>query len=208
MPARMRLLALPAALISTCLAQQTVRVIPKEIHDVLVNPGMGIQTFQRFNGQAINAGLRWSEVGPEQAAQDAAQKVDFPDSSVAYFRWFWSQLEPQQGQYRWEIIDSALEEAHRHGQTLDIRLMPYDQSHPLPQWYRDSGARRINKPTDKDGNIERRIRCTTSIGSGSYANSRAATMGIPIWMPLTFRRWATGARAGDPICRTCPPKRP
>ena len=148
-----RLLAVPVVFISTCLSQQTVRVIPKEIHDVLVNPGMGIQTFQRFNGQPINSGSRWSEVGPEQAAPNAAGKVDFPDSSVAYFRWFWNQLEPQQGQYHWEIVDSALEEAHRHGQTLDIRLMPYDERDPLPQWYRDSGARRINKPTDKDGNI-------------------------------------------------------
>ena len=36
----------------------------QEIDDVLVNPGMGIETFQRFNGDAINAGLRWSEEGP------------------------------------------------------------------------------------------------------------------------------------------------
>jgi hypothetical protein len=148
-----RLLAVLAVSLSAGQAQPTVRVVPKEIHDVLVNPGMGIQTFQRFNGQPINAGLQWSEVGPEQAVPDAAEKVDFPDSSVAYFRWFWSQLEPQQGQYRWEIIDSALVEARRHGQTLDIRLMPYDQSHPLPRWYQESGARRINKPTDKDGKI-------------------------------------------------------
>jgi hypothetical protein len=139
--------------ICTCFSQQTVRVIPKETHDVLVNPGMGIQTFNRFRNQPINPGLRWSEVGPERAATDADGKVDFPDSSVAYFRWFWSQLEPQQGQYRWEIIDSALAEARRHGQMLDIRLMPYDPRTPLPQWYRDSGARRINKPADKDGDI-------------------------------------------------------
>jgi hypothetical protein len=148
-----RLLAAFAVLVIPCLTQQTVRVIPKEIRDVLVNPGMGIQTFNRFSGQPINAGLRWSEVGPEQATADAPAKVDFPDSSVAYFRWFWHQLEPEQGHYRWDIIDSALEEARRHGQTLDIRLMPYDQRDALPQWYRDSGARRINKPTDNDGTV-------------------------------------------------------
>ena len=32
----------------------TVVIRPKEIDAVLVNPGMGIQTFQRFNGDAIN----------------------------------------------------------------------------------------------------------------------------------------------------------
>ncbi|MEK7404767.1 MAG: DUF4832 domain-containing protein, partial [Acidobacteriota bacterium] len=83
----------------------------------------------------------------------APAKPDFPDTSLAYFRWFWSQLEPEPGSYRWEIIDNALEGARRRGQTLDFRLMPYDQGHPLPEWYRNSGARRANKPTDQDGNI-------------------------------------------------------
>ena len=31
--------------------------------------------------------------------------------------------------------------------------MPYDDSHPLPEWYRQSGARRANKPADKDGEV-------------------------------------------------------
>ena len=107
-------------------AAQSAIVRPKMIDDVLVNPGMGIQTFQRFNRQAINPGLRWSEVGAEAKVEDAPGKVDFPESSVAYFRWFWSQLEPEQGKYRWDIIDTALDEARRHGQKLDMRLMPYD----------------------------------------------------------------------------------
>ena len=34
----------------------TVVVRPREIQDVLVNPGMGVQTFQRFAGQALNEG--------------------------------------------------------------------------------------------------------------------------------------------------------
>ena len=47
------------------LAQRNVVVVrPKEIHDVLVNPGMGITTFQRFNGQEPNPPLKWSEIGP------------------------------------------------------------------------------------------------------------------------------------------------
>ena len=128
-----------------------VVVYPKEIHDVLHNPNVGIETFQRFNGQAIYPGLRWSEVGPEAPLADAAAKVDFPRSTVAYLRWFWSQLEPQRGHYRWDIIDSALAEARRHGQTLAFRMMPYDRGNPLPEWYRDSGARRANKPGDQDG---------------------------------------------------------
>jgi len=134
-------------------AQNTV-VRPTEIDDILVNPGMGIETFNRFSGQALNEGVTWSEVGPETALPDsAAHAVDFPGSSVAYLRWFWSQLEPQPGKYRWEIIDTALAEAHGHHQKLAIRLMPYDNKHALPEWYIRSGARRANKSADKDGEI-------------------------------------------------------
>jgi len=76
-------------------AQNTV-VRPTEIDDVLINPGMGIETFNRFSGQALNEGVTWSEVGPEAALPDApAGAVDFPGSSVAYLRWFWFQLEPE-----------------------------------------------------------------------------------------------------------------
>src|SRR6185437_15367792 len=134
--------------------EQTIVVRPTEIDDILVNPRMGIETFNRFSGQPLNEGVKWSEVGPEKPVPDAPPgSVDFPASSVAYLRWFWSQLEPQPGKYRWEIIDNALAEAQRHNQRLAIRLMPYDDKHPLPDWYIHSGARRANKPTDKDGAI-------------------------------------------------------
>ena len=138
---------------SAALAQRNTVVRPVEIQDLLVNPEMGIQTFQRFNGDPINPGTRWSEQGPETRLQPASSKPDFPEASLAYFRWFWSQLEPEPGKYRWDIIDLALEQARQHNQKLDFRVMPYDQGHPLPEWYRNSGARRANKPADKDGNI-------------------------------------------------------
>ncbi len=130
-----------------------VVVRPHEIQDVLVNPGMGITTFQRFNGQAINPVLTWSERGPETKLADAPGKPDFPDTSIAYLRWYWETLEPEPGKFRWDIIDLALAEARKHRQTLAIRLMPYSDHDPLPAWYRNSGARRANKAEDKDGNI-------------------------------------------------------
>src|SRR5438270_10444495 len=34
-----------------------------------------------------------------------------------------------------------------------LRLMPYDPKHPLPEWYCNSGARRANSDSSKDGNI-------------------------------------------------------
>jgi hypothetical protein len=135
-------------------AQRNVVVVrPKEIHDVLVNPGMGITTFQRFNGQEPNAPLKWSEVGPAKKLPQAAAKPDFPEASVSYCRWYWNVLEPEKGKFAWEIVDLAIDEARAHGQTLAIRLMPYSNQDPLPEWFRQSGAKRANKDSDKDGKI-------------------------------------------------------
>jgi hypothetical protein len=114
---------------------------------------MGITTFQRFNGQELNPAFVWSERGPVAELPDASSKPNFPDTSIAYLRWYWSTLEPERGKFRWDIIDLALEEARKHHQTLAIRLMPYSNRDPLPDWYRNSGARRANKTTDKDGDI-------------------------------------------------------
>ena len=75
----MRTSLLALATLSVAFAQSgNIVVRPAEIPDVLVNPGMGIQTFQRFNGDAINPGTRWSEVGPEAKLNPTAGKPDFP----------------------------------------------------------------------------------------------------------------------------------
>ena len=112
----------------------TVVVRPVEIQSVLVNPGMGIPTFQRFNGQALNPPLTWSESGPVTKLSQAATPPNFPKASIAYCRWYWSVLEPKPGKFRWDIIDLALREARDHGQTLTIRLMPHSDKDPLPAW--------------------------------------------------------------------------
>jgi hypothetical protein len=139
---------------SAAVAQQDVVVVrPKEIQDVLVNPGMGITTFQRFNGQEPNPPLKWSEIGPVTRLPAPETTPDFPKASVAYCRWYWNVLEPELGKFNWEIVDLAIEEARAHGQKLAIRLMPYSNEESLPDWYRKSGAKRANKDSDKDGKI-------------------------------------------------------
>src|SRR3954447_13839952 len=100
------------------LGQKTVIVRPVEIDEVLVNPEMGIQTFQRSNGDPINPGARWSEAGPSAVPEPAPGKPDFPESAIAYYRWFWSQIEPKPGEYDWRAIDLALARANTQKQTV------------------------------------------------------------------------------------------
>ena len=70
------------------LAQETVIVRPQEIDDVLINPGIGFMTFQRFNGDTLNEGKRWTEGKPivYQAFDGNLENENHPLTSLAYFR--------------------------------------------------------------------------------------------------------------------------
>jgi len=94
-PMKILSLAIFAFLSFLCYAQRdTVIVRPVAINDVLINPNMGITTFNRFNGQPTNPPLEWSEVGPVSKFPQAATKPDFPDTTIAYLRWYWNGIEP------------------------------------------------------------------------------------------------------------------
>jgi hypothetical protein len=92
-------LVLAAAAAQNELDTDTVVVRPIENHDVLVNPGTGITTFQRFNGDPLNPGLEWSEEGPTAKSAAPQAPTDFPDTSIAYCRWFWDVIEPAPGRF-------------------------------------------------------------------------------------------------------------
>lgn len=121
-------------------AQDVTVVRPKEIDDVLVNPGIGFTTFQRFNGDALNAGLKWTEGYPivYQQFKGSLRTPGYPDTSIAYFRIYWKFLEPEQGKYRWDLIDKAMRMAHERHQTLMLRIAPYgtNPDNDVPDWYR------------------------------------------------------------------------
>ena len=131
-------------------AQQTTVVVkPVEIHDVLVNPGIGFMTFQRFNGDALNAGTKWTEGFPiqYQPFSGSLKNKDFHETSVAYFRVYWRFLEPQKGVYNWGMIDKALQTAHARHQTLMLRIAPHgtDAASDVPGWYRQETGEKYHK---------------------------------------------------------------
>lgn len=120
--------------------EDPVIVRPEEIDDVLVNPGIGFMTFQRFNGDRLNEGKGWTEGYPilYQPFTGSLQAEGAPAASLAYFRIYWRFVEPERGQYRWDLFDQALQTAGERGQTLLIRLAPYGtgEDNDVPDWYR------------------------------------------------------------------------
>ncbi len=97
---------------------------PKEIDDILVNPGMGITTFHELNGDNTHG--------------------EIPDSSIAYYRWYWNDIEPIEDQYPFDIIDAFLVEAQNRGQKVALRFkaagsFDVDTGTKVPQWLMDLG---------------------------------------------------------------------
>ena len=138
----MRKHVLPALIcLASAFAQDaTVVVRPKEIDTVLFNPGIGFMTFQRFNGDALNQGTKWTEGYPiaYQPFTGSLENKDHPMTTIAYFRVYWKFIEPEEGKYRWDLIDTAMRTAHDRGQTLMVRLAPYgtEKDNDVPEWYR------------------------------------------------------------------------
>lgn len=144
-------------LLSLCplvaVGQETIVVRPVEIDDVLTNPGIGFMTFQRFNGDRLNEGQRWTEGYPiaYQAFDRSLKNEGYPDTSLAYFRVYWRFIEPAQGQYRWELLDKALETAGSRRQTLLLRIAPYGTGadNDVPDWYREMVGKEQKQPEEK-----------------------------------------------------------
>jgi hypothetical protein len=137
------------------------RVRPTEFTGYLANPHRGAATFQRFNGDPLYPGGRWDDsVGPTQFPPFSGVPKDlsngaYPATTVAYCRWIWSVLEPEKGQYRWDIIDGALKAARERGQTLQVRLQPCAGRPEFPDWFWKTGAsRQKDAPDEPDYNGE------------------------------------------------------
>ncbi len=98
---------------------------PVEYTGFLKIPGVGFQTFFRFEDEDANL-----------------RQLAFPSGS-AYFRWMWLDVEPGEGQYNWDLIDSHLARARENGQTLEFRVMlewPDAYEVGIPQWLVDKGV--------------------------------------------------------------------
>ena len=117
-----------------------VEVYPVESQEVLLNPGIGFMTFQRFNGDDLNPGTGWTE-GLPIVYQDFDGNLineNYPQTTIAYFRINWRFIEIEPGVYNWELIDKALKTAAERGQTLMLRISPYEggEEKDVPVWYR------------------------------------------------------------------------
>ena len=148
------LTTIAVVLFSTALLAQTpkIKVVRfTETDELLNNPHKGFMTFQRFNGDTLNAGMRWTEGKPieYQDFDGDLTNPNHPPTRIAYFRVNWRYVEPEDGKYNWPMLDKALDTAASRGQTLILRVSPYQGGIDVPDWYRKIVGKEDNLPIKK-----------------------------------------------------------
>jgi hypothetical protein len=105
--------------------EQRVLVEPRESDEMFANPGMGWQTFHQF--------------------ADEDKNLQGLPSASAYFRFYWRELEPQDGQIDFAKFDGLLAHARRAGQKLAFRVMCTGSGEymDVPAWLKDQGCRGV-----------------------------------------------------------------
>jgi hypothetical protein len=73
----------------------------------------------------------------------------YPKSTIAYWRFYWSEIEPESGQFNWARIDKVLETAKSKGQRVALGIMPANGS--APGWYRKLGAKGFEYMPEQGG---------------------------------------------------------
>lgn len=105
----------------------------------------------RDNGKGLrNPGMGWVHYvyGNRLWAYGAHLKADdvieeFPGLSTVYFKLNWSDLEPEEGVFRWDIVDSYAASWTAKGFKIAFRVSCCDHRQPYatPKWVYDAGAK-------------------------------------------------------------------
>ena len=95
---------------------------PKEDTSSLINPGRGFATTGRTYNESLS-GRR------------------HPGSGVIQQRWYWDEIEPEEGKIDFALIDSVIARAQANGQRLNFRIMSQNDDMRVPKWALAQGVK-------------------------------------------------------------------
>ncbi|MCG3740986.1 hypothetical protein [Vibrio cincinnatiensis] len=109
------------------LNESMILIYPAGLDGPIRNPGVGVESFH--NG--------WGETLTEQ---------QYPTEGIDYYRFYWDEVEPQEGQYRFDTIDCLLTQnrAHTPPRMVALRFMSAatpSSGSKIPQWLINKGIR-------------------------------------------------------------------
>lgn len=121
-------------LAAVALEAGAVTVVPKVTDEALVNPGMGMVYYHYSN--------RLWAYGLETKPGDVLDW--FPGTGVAYLRVLWNDVEPKEGEFRWDIFDSLVQNWAARGKQVAFRFICCNQTeNATPDWVREAGAKGV-----------------------------------------------------------------
>jgi len=129
---------------AVALTASGVVVTPQATDEALVNPGMGFVHYQFSNRLWAYGSL-----------QEPGDTLDwFPGASVIYMRVNWSTLEPAEGVYRWDVLDTYAQPWIAKGKKVAFRIMCCENRYrySTPEWVRKAGAKGVEyqcRPNEK-----------------------------------------------------------
>jgi hypothetical protein len=113
-----------------------VVVQPKNTDAALINQGMGWVCFHYSN--------RLWAYGSRTEPGDTLDW--FPGASVVYFRLPWCYLEPVEGTYRWDLIDTYAQPWVAQGKKIALRVTACENRfrYATPEWVQKAGAKGLD----------------------------------------------------------------
>jgi len=107
-------------------------VEPKATDEALVNPGMGF----------VHYGYS-SRIWAYDTGLEPGDTLDWiPGTSVVYLRLPWSYLEPEEGVYRWDILDVKARPWIERGKKVAFRFAVMDHTlNSIPDWAMKAGVK-------------------------------------------------------------------
>ena len=99
----------------------------------LVNPHMG-WTMHYYSNKLSNYGSR---LAPSDTLDD------FPGLSVVYLRVPWSTIQPEEGKFHWEVLDTPAQRWIEKGKRVAFRISAEESwlEYATPKWVRENGAK-------------------------------------------------------------------
>lgn len=125
------IMSLVAVALSMTAGAAVVR--PVATDEALKNPGMGFVHY-RFDNRM------WAYGGYDPADYTCDE---FPGTTVTYLRLPWCVLEPEEGKFRWDVLDSYAAAWIAKGLKIALRLTTFEDRYvyATPEWVRKAGAK-------------------------------------------------------------------
>ena len=96
-----------------------------------------IKVYNRNAGPKVVINRLFSASTPENDTLDW-----FPGCSTVYMRVLWNDIEPEEGEFRWDLFDTAAQNWIAKGKKVAFRIICCNQTETAtPQFVRDAGAK-------------------------------------------------------------------